>query len=353
MQPFPTLFVDLETVRSNIAQMASKADKLSVEFRPHFKTHQSKAIGQLFRDFEVTGITVSSIKMAEYFLSDGWNDITIAFPANVLACNNYNEIAAKCSLKTLVISEEVVRKLDRELSQEMGLYIEIDPDYGRSGISIDDFDAIESVLNSINESTHCYPAGFYCHAGHTYQARSKAEVTAIANKALDKLSLLKETFPDLPICFGDTPSCSVLDDFGPADQISPGNFVFYDWMQVEIGSCSPNEIAVQMECPVIEKFNSRKQALIHGGAVHFSKDSVESDGIINFGQPKLNHLSKETYLKRLSQEHGILKCSPQVFENLNIGQTIQIFPIHSCLTADLMREYQTKDGQVLDHMNGV
>lgn len=352
MQPFPTLFVDLETVHSNIAQMASKANELSVEFRPHFKTHQSKAIGRMFRDYEVSGITVSSIKMAEYFLNDRWDDITIAFPANVLASNHYNELAAKCSLKTLVISKEVVQKLDRELSRELGLYIEIDPDYGRSGISINDFDAIESVLNTINESTHCYPAGFYCHAGHTYQARSKAEVTAIATKALDKLSLLKERFPDLPICFGDTPSCSVLNDFGPADQISPGNFVFYDWMQVQIGSCSPNEIAVYMECPVIEKFEDRKQVLIHGGAIHFSKDSVQIGDYLSFGEPMLKHLSRDTYIKRLSQEHGIIQCSQEAFDSINVGETVKIFPIHSCLTADVMREYWTQDGKILDHLTG-
>lgn len=353
MSAFPTLFVDLDIIQNNIQRMAQKAKENSVEFRPHFKTHQSHAIGKIFRNFGVEGITVSSPKMARYFLNDEWNDITIAFPANVLAASSYDRIAKRASLKTLVISEEIVIKLDKKMTQEMGLYIEIDPNYGRSGIPVSDSDAIRNVLEAIEASAHFYPAGFYCHAGHTYKARSTKEVRSISMNTLNQLDELKQQFPELPICFGDTPSCSVLDDFGPADQVSPGNFVFYDWMQVEIGSCTPNEIAVYMECPVIEKFNDRNQVLIHGGAIHFSKDSIDIDGVKSFGEPMLKYLSEETYLKSLSQEHGIIQCSDEVFKKISIGKSIQIFPIHSCLTANLMREYHTKDGRVLDHMNGV
>lgn len=349
---YPTLFVDLEIIRKNITDMADKAEKCNVEFRPHFKTHQSKEIGRIFRDFEVSGITVSSIKMAKYFLNDGWDDITIAFPANVLAIEDYNNIASSCKLKTLVISEEVINRLDRDLEQELGLYIEIDPDYGRSGIPVGNIEKIRSLLSTIENSAHLYTAGFYCHAGHTYKARSADEVKKTASESLEKLKNLKKHFPDTPICFGDTPSCSVLEDLSPVDQISPGNFVFYDWMQVEIGSCTPNEIAVYMECPVIEKFEDRNQVLIHGGAVHFSKDYVQVNGIKSFGEPRLKHLSKETYISSLSQEHGIIQCSRQVFKELEIGEAIQIFPIHSCLTADLMQSYKTKEGRMIDHLSG-
>jgi D-serine deaminase-like pyridoxal phosphate-dependent protein len=351
MYPFPSLFVDLDIVKTNISNMVSKAAKSGLELRPHFKTHQSKVIGKLFREQGIKGITVSSTQMADYFIMDEWDDITIAFPANVLAYKEYNRIAENASLKTLAISREVVEKLDKKLKHKIGLYVEIDPDYGRSGVPVSNLDAIKSVVNAIERSSNFYNAGFYCHAGHTYKCRSKEEVQSKGNEVLTKLEVLKEHFPELPICYGDTPSCSVLEEFGPVDQLSPGNFVFYDWTQVQIGSCSPNEIAVHMECPIIEKFPERTEVLIHGGAIHFSKDSVHIDDYLSFGEPKLEYLSEETYVKSLSQEHGIIQCSPDVFSKLHIGETIQIFPIHSCLTAHLMGKYFTKKGQVLDHMN--
>lgn len=351
---FPTLYIDTDIVSQNIKKMADKCRRNEMEFRPHFKTHQSAEIGEIFRDFGIRGITVSSPKMAQYFANHGWKDITIAFPANVLANSVYDDLSSRITLKTLVISEEVVRLLDQKVSNSMGLYIELDPDYGRSGIPINDLPAIRNVLEAIEESEYFYPAGFYCHAGYTYKARSENDILELITPTIKKLEVIKSTFPDLPICFGDTPSCSVLSDFGPIDQLSPGNFVFYDWMQVQIGSCSPNEIAVYMECPVIEKFKSRNEVLIHGGAVHFSKEFIEINGVKSFGEPRLKHLSEETYIKSISQEHGIIKCSQNVFEEISVGETIQIFPIHSCLTADLMQEYKsTEDGRMIEHLSGI
>src|SRR6476620_10300974 len=78
----PTLLLDEARCRRNIERMASKARRSNVRFRPHFKTHQSAQIGEWFREAGVNAITVSSVKMAEYFASHGWDDITIAFPAN-------------------------------------------------------------------------------------------------------------------------------------------------------------------------------------------------------------------------------------------------------------------------------
>ena len=79
----PTLLLDVVRARRNIARMADKARRNGVRFRPHFKTHQSAAIGAWFRAEGVACITVSSVTMARYFADQGWQDITIVFPVNV------------------------------------------------------------------------------------------------------------------------------------------------------------------------------------------------------------------------------------------------------------------------------
>ena len=78
--------------------MAEKARQSKVTFRPHFKTHQSIEIGSWFRDEGVQKITVSSVDMAEYFASDGWNDITIAFPLNIRQLPQIQELAGRINL---------------------------------------------------------------------------------------------------------------------------------------------------------------------------------------------------------------------------------------------------------------
>ncbi len=94
----PTLLVDEALCRRNIARMAEKARIAGVRFRPHFKTHQSAAIGEWFREAGVTAITVSSVSMARYFSGAGWSDITIAFPVNLREMEEINRLAGEIHL---------------------------------------------------------------------------------------------------------------------------------------------------------------------------------------------------------------------------------------------------------------
>jgi len=359
MIQYPRLYVNREIVHKNISAMAGKAKRGGLDFRPHFKTHQSREIGKWFGEYGVSAITVSSTDMAEYFARDGWKDITIAFPVNYSEIKRIDGLAARISLTTLAISVESVRKLSSSISNKIGLYIEIDSGTGRSGIPVDNAVQIKTIQKEIEAASNLEFKGFYCHAGHTYKARSEHEIREIAEKVLVKLGRLKEQYPEAHICYGDTPSCSVLDDFGPVSQLSPGNFVFYDWMQVVIGSCTPGQIAVAVECSIAGRFPERNQLLIHGGAIHFSKDFIEyEDGSKNFGTTVTKNSDNwpntmlNSQLASLSQEHGIVNASRDLMQSKQPGDTVFVYPIHSCLTANLMANYhEWKTKQVIDHMN--
>lgn len=67
----PTMVLNEEVCKSNIARMAAKAKAANVVFRPHFKTHQSREIGEWFRASGVDKITVSSLNMAMKFAEWG------------------------------------------------------------------------------------------------------------------------------------------------------------------------------------------------------------------------------------------------------------------------------------------
>jgi len=347
----PYLQVSEATAKNNISKMVSKAEALNLELRPHFKTHQSSEIGEWFREYGIQAITVSSLKMAEYFADHGWEDITVAFPVNILESQLINTLNSRINLKILIADPSVIGFLESTLHAPLHVYVEIDPDYGRSGVSIHNKVLVSDVVNSIKSSKKLTFEGFYSHAGHSYKCRGKDEIKRLFAPLIRELSGFKNKFGG-KLCWGDTPSCSVLEEFGEADQISPGNFVFYDWTQTRIDSCSYSDIAVTMQSPVIAKFPERMEILVHGGAVHFSKDSIQNEGnTLNFGQainPK-NPEDFSNYLKSISQEHGLISCSEDFFNNTNVGDTISIYPIHSCLTANLMRAYHTEDGKIIDH----
>jgi D-serine deaminase-like pyridoxal phosphate-dependent protein len=87
--------------------------------------------------------------------------------------------------------------------------------------------------------------------------------------------------------------------------------------------------------------------VIHGGAVHFSKDSLSLDGRLVFGRVK----GTECWLTGLSQEHGILEHSGTLYMRTHIGDHLRIYPVHSCLAANLMRRYRTLEGEWIETMN--
>ena len=358
----PTLILDTEKCLNNIKSMVNKAKKHGLIFRPHFKTHQSKQIGNWFRQFGVNKITVSSVRMAEYFADDDWNDITIAFPVNIREIESINSLAEKIHLNLCIENVESIDFLINELKFEVSFFIKIDTGYNRTGISNDNYEVIDKILAKEKSSEKVKFKGFLSHAGHTYKAKNPGEILDIHEDALDKLSMLKnhyyKEYPDLTLSIGDTPSCSISEEFGNINEIRPGNFVFYDLMQFSLGSCKFDQIAIAVACPVVAKHNKRNEIIIHGGAVHFSKESININNKAVYGMlVKLNKNGWESYpetfyLTRLSQEHGTLEVNYELLQELKIGDIIGIVPVHSCLNANLMKKYLSINDKIIDHLSG-
>ncbi len=358
----PTLLLDKEICLNNIERMAAKAKNSNVVFRPHFKTHQSAEVGSWFKDFGVECITVSSVKMAEYFARNGWKDITIAFPANILEWKIIDTLASTINLNLVVESNETISFLEKHLNHPVGIYIKTDTGYGRTGILAEDYQEMQSLLRTLKTCKNLIFIGFLCHAGHTYNAGSPENIKEIFQKSKEQLLALKtfmaNDFPLIQISYGDTPSCSLLNDFSDFDEIRPGCFSFYDEMQASFGSCSKKDIAIALAAPIVAKHSNKNSLIVHGGAVHLSKDTiVNTVGQNYYGTVvKLDGLNWDTTqvlgtVSKISQEHGTITVSDEIFKSLNIGDLVAILPIHACLTSNLMKEFLTTDGTQISMMH--
>ena len=358
----PTLLVDKEICLRNIERMAQKASENKLRFRPHFKTHQSAVVGEWFRNFGIKAITVSSVQMAEYFAANGWNDITIAFPLNVLEMEAINRLAANIQLNLTLENKETAVVLSKQLAAPAGVYIKVDTGYNRTGIITSKTSKLDAILEVISNNPKLNFKGFLTHNGLTYSALSTNEIFSRHFDALLKLKTLKQryasAFPDVEVSIGDTPSCTICTNFSGVDEIRPGNFVFYDLMQYSLGVCTFDDVAVRMVCPVVAKHPSRNEVVVYGGAIHLSKDSLQNiDGKEIYGRIAINKkgqtkiLSERNYVARLSQEHGILKVSQKNFDLFKIGELVEIIPIHSCLTANLARNFITTQGEEIKTIN--
>ena len=358
--PLPVL--DPWRAQANIAAMAAKADRHELLLRPHFKTHQSAEIGGWFREAGVTAITVSSTGMAAYFAEAGWRDITLALPVHAGMLPALRELAGSVRLGLLVDSPAAVQALVSGLKSPASVWIKVDAGYGRAGIRWDRADRVAALAWEIDHASQLEFAGILAHNGHSYRAGGPEGVRAVHKEALGRLASVRAQVAAVlgrcPVSIGDTPSCRLAENFEGVDEIRPGNFVFHDLQQRSLGVCADGEIALALACPVIGLYPERGQALVHGGAIHFSKDFL----VDAKGQPVHGYLAaggglgpvdESAALRWLSQEHGLLHFDdPGRVERLILGESLLIYPAHSCLAADLHGQYLSPEGRIIPKWGG-
>ncbi len=338
--------------------MAEKARGLGLRFRPHFKTHQSLSVGRWFRDYGVGAIAVSSLDMASYFASDGWTDITLAIPLNPRQLVVVRRLCRTVDLGVAVDSPEAVEAIARLPEEERpAVWIELDCGYGRTGVRWDDGRMLETLARRAG-GAGMELRGLMCHAGRTYSAHGPEEVLKLQAHALERLSRSLEALGNqadgMRVSWGDTPSCALAEGFGPATELRPGNFVFFDLMQLALGSCSADEIAVSVLCPVISSTPAAGRAVLYGGAVHLSKEYLTLDNTRLYGAlarpgsgspfaPDLSYPVVE-----LSQEHGVIQTPAG--SDLRPGDLVSVLPVHSCLACDHYSEYLLEEGGSVERM---
>jgi D-serine deaminase-like pyridoxal phosphate-dependent protein len=364
----PGILVNEDQARVNIRTMLAKAKDAGAVFRPHFKTHQSADVGQWFADEGIEAITVSSVEMAEYFASHGWNDITIAFLLNPLQWPHIEVLAKELNhrggqLALTVDSVAAAAVIAQRPELSLKVWIKIDTGYGRTGVHWQDKITLEGIVKNLGDLYH--PAGLLAHSGSSYHAQSAREITTIwdqTRRRLEAVSLDLNLERELLISVGDTPCCRTVEDLSGVQEIRPGNFVFFDLMQWTQGVCETHELAAAAVCPVVGLYPQRGQIAIHGGAVHLSREFLAGPhGKSVFGYLGTMSMNENGAIDQrvltdlpvisLSQEHGIVEFkgpNRQHLENLEIGDLVLVWPVHSCLTCDLSREYRTTSGNVLN-----
>jgi len=349
----PECLVDIERVRANVTRMAHKAARSDVAFRPHFKTHQSAAIGGIFREHRPAGIAVSSPGMARYFADAGFEDITIALPLNPRLIRELDELAGRVTLGLLLDGPAAADALT-SLANPVRVWVEVDTGQGRTGMAWDDVPGIVALAGRVRAATGRPVAGLLTHAGHSYAAGSAQRVRGIHAEVVGRMNLLAEEVRTAEgarplISVGDTPCCCLVDDLSGVDEVRPGNFVFFDVTQLSIGSCAPGDIALAVACPVIGVYPGRGEIALHGGAVHLSKDSLEWHGERIFGllgEPGGDVLGEPDPRSRviaLSQEHAVARVPDA--GRWFVGDVTLVFPAHSCLTAEQYGSYLAVTGE--------
>lgn len=345
--PTPALLLDLDVLEANLERMARRARALGVVLRPHVKTHKCVEIGRRQRALGATGITVSTLYEARVFADHGFDDVTWAFPLIPSRLDEAQDLAARIRLRVVVDSVEAIELLDRR-QQPFHVWLKVDCGYHRAGVDPHSDRALE-LARRIAGAQRTVFDGILTHSGHAYHGRSREEVAAVAAEERDVMLAFAERLRrdgvSVPaISVGSTPAMAAVDRLDGISEIRPGNYAFYDYSQVVIGSCGVRDCALTVLTTVVSSHPGTNHCVIDAGALALSKDSGAEQapqptmGEI-YGDYASGELRRDARVVSLSQEHGIVSAP------LPVGTRLRILPNHSCLTAAHFDEYHVVRGE--------
>ena len=348
----PAFLVDLAKLKTNIHRMQERARRHGVRLRPHVKTHKTAEIARLQVSDKAPGITVSTLAEAHFFHKAGFDDITYAFPITPNKLDEAAELTRRLKHFHVLIDQfttaEAVAACGRDNQVRFSVFLKVDCGYHRAGVDPTSPDSVR-LVEAIQSSPHMRFSGILTHAGHSYHCRDREEITAVARQErnlmvefaerLKKGGIVCET-----VSVGSTPTAVHAPGWQGVTEIRPGNYVFFDKFQADIGSCSLAEAAATVLTTVVAHYPPHNQLLIDAGALALSKDpgAAHIDDRIVYGAVAGNPGLK---LFSISQEHGLMTSEqPIAFNDFPVGSLIRIIPNHSCLTAALFDRYHVIEG---------
>lgn len=355
--PTPALVLDLDVLEGNLRRMAERTAGLGVALRPHIKTHKSPDIAERQRALGAAGITVSTLYEARVFADHGFTDITWAFPVVLSRLDEVRELAGRITLRLILDSPAAISAVEtmalEALRQPLHVWLEVDSGQHRSGVD-PGAPATMELARRLAASPWLRFDGLLTHGGHSYHGRSREEITAVAEAERSVMVALAERLRnegiEVPaVSVGSTPGMSAVTQLDGISEARPGNYAFYDYTQVALGSCSVCDCAVTVVASVVSHRPGEERSVVDAGALALSKDTgphEQDDRGSGMGEIFADYAAgtlSGARLASLSQEHGVVDAPYPV------GTRLRILPNHSCLTVACFDEYLVARGdEVVD-----
>ena len=367
MEPLdtPSVLVDLDILDRNVRRMADFAAEHGVKLRPHVKSHKTAAIARRQVDVGAIGLTVAKLDEAEAFLrlrlklklklkfKAGFDDLFVA--NQIIGPVKWRRLAELQSHGTVAVGVDSlagargIAEAAREAGTTVPVLIEIDTGLHRAGVLPGE--PALALARQIALLDGLELRGVFTHAGHAYAASSPQEVQRIGQAEGELLVMTADQLRAQGIAcpvvsVGSTPTAMISGAVPGVTEIRPGNYVFYDRMQVALGSAQRSDCALTVLTTVISRPSSDR-AVIDAGSKTFALDRGAHglEALLGYGEDDEFGL----VLDRLSEEHGVILLDPAHAATLHVGDRLRILPNHACTTANLAEAlYGMRDGRVVE-----
>lgn len=347
----PALLINKDLLLKNIQNMQRYADLQNVSLRPHTKTHKMPFIANLQRNEGCKGIAVAKVGEAEVMAENGQNDIFIANEiVGDIKLNRIRKLSAKINISFGIDSVEhviAIERIFRDSDKKAQVLIEIEVGENRSGIVTDE--NLYLVLEELKKSKNINLKGFFSHDGNSYSAENLEECKKIFDESqkrtIEIVNIAKvEGFNIETVSIGSTPP--LLQGYEIMEgitEIRPGTYALMDAsMGATISTlekCSATVLTTIISKPTDERVVTDVGAKgLTAQRRNSGISSVKGNGILK--------VMNDVYIQKVYDEHAII-YSKKAHDNFQIGDKVEIIPVHICPVCNLYNEaYFIKDGEV-------
>jgi D-serine deaminase-like pyridoxal phosphate-dependent protein len=342
----PWAKIELQRLTQNIESFQKMLAAKHMQVRPHIKTHKSSAIARMQLKAGASGITVSRLHEAREMIKKGIFDIFVAYPivgsASIEAYQDLlrPEVRVSSAFDSLFHLRELKRAAQN--CGKMNIRLEVDSGQHRCGC-IPELKAIKPLAEFIKKNSNYFQLeGVFSHAGQAYACANSEQIKAVAHDeqhAVCKAARILENL-DLScriISVGSTPTAPFIQPGtqpGAINECRPGNYVFFDAMQIANQTANARQCSLTVVSTVIATYQDR--VVIDAGSKALGLDKGAHGLSLGYGVI-VGH--EDLVIDSLSEEHGIVKAENTAL-NLKAGQIIEIIPNHSCAAANMFSEYQ-------------
>lgn len=242
-----------DRLERNLAGMAGFAARAGVALRPHAKTHKCLPIAGRQLALGARGLSVATVGEAEILAGragagnggPGLEDVFIAYPlwpAPDLVTQLGGGLADRVSVTVGTDSAAAARCL-APLAGRVRVMVEVDCGLGRSGVR----PAAAAGIARAAQRAGLEVAGVFTFPGHSYTPGAAAHAAADEAAALAEAAagLADAGFAAGERSGGSTPSARLARP-GSLTELRPGVYVFNDAQQVELGTCSMDDVALMV-----------------------------------------------------------------------------------------------------------
>lgn len=355
----PCLVLDRTKLEKNIAAINQRMATLGVNLRPHGKTAKNIDILKMALEGQKGGITVSTLKEADYYFSHGIVDMVYAVGIAPVKLDHIAGLIKKGANITILLDSIAQAKFAAAKGQEHGLtlpaLIELDCDGHRSGVTLDDPLLVE-IGHLLHRENGVALGGVLTHAGGSYQCQSVDEIRAIAeterHTAVTCAEVLRHNGLPCPIVsVGSTPTASFAEDLTGVTEVRAGVYMFYDLVMAGLGVCDERDIAISVLTSVIGHQKRKNWVITDAGWMALSRDRGTASQNVDQGYGVVCSVNgdplNDLIVSATNQEHGIIsdrRGRVPAWDAIEIGSMARILPNHACATAAMYDRYYVTGG---------